>query len=60
VFKGTRASFSMPARRPRWVGDETRVLKADWRSWDAGYGSQNSRLSLRSVDGELYLKCQTA
>jgi hypothetical protein len=29
VFRGTRASFSMPARRPRWFGEVTRVLKAD-------------------------------
>jgi hypothetical protein len=35
VFKGTRASFSIPARRPRWEGEDTSVLKAVWRSWDA-------------------------
>jgi hypothetical protein len=28
----------MVARRPRWEGEETRVLKAAWRSWEAGGG----------------------
>jgi hypothetical protein len=40
VFSGTRASFSMPARTARWSGEETRVLKAERSSWEAGMDCQ--------------------
>ena len=36
VVLGRRVSLEIVARRPRWVGVETRVLKAVRRSWDAG------------------------
>lgn len=35
VVVGTRDSFSIEAKSARWSGDETRVLKALWRSWEA-------------------------
>lgn len=35
AFKGMRASFSIPARRPRCEGEDTSSLKADWSSWEA-------------------------
>lgn len=32
---GISCSLSMVANRPRWVGEETRELKAIWSSWEA-------------------------
>jgi len=61
VFKGTRASFSMPARRARWSGEETRVLKAERSSWEAewicqGVSSSGGILS----ESNAYQRSQTA
>jgi hypothetical protein len=35
TVKGVRASLSIVQRRPRWLGEDTRVLKAVCSSWEA-------------------------
>lgn len=51
----------MPARRARWSGEDTRVLKAERSSWEAGSFCQD----ISSVGGivsemEAYRRFQTA
>jgi hypothetical protein len=36
TVEGTRDSFSMVIRRPRWEVSDTRVWNAAWSSWEAG------------------------
>lgn len=38
VEEGMRVSEEIVARRPRWEGEETRVLKAECSSWEAEVG----------------------
>jgi hypothetical protein len=48
----------MPARTARWSGEDTRVLKAERSSWDAGLGCQGSSSVGEIVDA--YRIFQTA
>ena len=34
VWRGVRVSLEMVAMIPRWEGEETRSLKAEWSSWE--------------------------
>lgn len=34
VWRGVRVSLEMVAMMPRWEGEETRSLKAEWSSWE--------------------------